>query len=277
MNIENNTADINSASHLPSLETGAVFTKEDLADDMEGLQLFIPRVKIPHGSLQFELPGDDPENPNCVKSIEGVILYHHAANAYWPESDDEEETIPLCSSSDGKQGVGEPGGLCAICAMNQFGTSANGRGKACKNMRVLYVQPIGAEIPLIINLSPTSIKGFSVFYTSAFVNRRRTAYGSIVSFGLKRQANGKDEFSVVTFKKIADLEGEELAEAKMTAVSFKERIKLLNQQRATETAAKSDEAIGNYGAEGNVVDAGDRFEISGSDGYFAGDLEKLPA
>ena len=37
-----------------------------------------PRVKIPGGgSLQFEIPSDDPENPDYTKYIEGVILYNH--------------------------------------------------------------------------------------------------------------------------------------------------------------------------------------------------------
>lgn len=59
---------------------------EDFTEDYEGLNLTFPRVKIPGGgNLMFELPGDDPENPSYVRTIEGVILYNHAACAYWPE------------------------------------------------------------------------------------------------------------------------------------------------------------------------------------------------
>ena len=58
----------------------------DVSEDYEGLRLSFPRVKIPGGgSLQFEIPSDDPENPDYTKYIEGVILYNHDTCAYWPE------------------------------------------------------------------------------------------------------------------------------------------------------------------------------------------------
>ena len=42
--------------NLPSID-GLDFGNDDLADDMEGLTLSFPKVKIPAGgSLQFELP-----------------------------------------------------------------------------------------------------------------------------------------------------------------------------------------------------------------------------
>lgn len=94
---------------------------EDFTEDYEGLNLTFPRVKIPGGgNLMFELPGDDPENPSYVRTIEGVILYNHAACAYWPEGSEYDENVsPLCSSVDGKTGFGAPGGACAVCALNQ--------------------------------------------------------------------------------------------------------------------------------------------------------------
>ena len=42
----------------------------DVSEDYEGLRLSFPRVKIPAGgSLQFEVPSDDPENPDYAKTI----------------------------------------------------------------------------------------------------------------------------------------------------------------------------------------------------------------
>lgn len=67
------------------------------------------------------------------RKLVGVILYHHLANAYWPEGSEYDDNVPpFCQSFDGKQGYGEPGGVCAACAFNQFGSTANGSGKACK-------------------------------------------------------------------------------------------------------------------------------------------------
>lgn len=74
-----------------------------------------------------------------------MILYNHASNAYWPEGKEyDDNEPPLCQSVDGKQGYGEPGGACATCILNRFGSSATGRGKACKNMRVLYLLRSGS-------------------------------------------------------------------------------------------------------------------------------------
>ena len=97
------------------------------------------RVKIPAGgTLQFEMPSDDPDNPDYEKNLVGVILHNHATCAYWPAgSEYDDDTTPLCSSVDGKVGIGTPGGACAACVMNRFGSAPDGsKGKACKNMRV---------------------------------------------------------------------------------------------------------------------------------------------
>ena len=70
----------------------------DVSEDYEGLRLSFPRVKIPGGgSLQFEIPSDDPENPDYTKYIEGVILYNHDTCAYWPEGSEYDDNVtPLC-------------------------------------------------------------------------------------------------------------------------------------------------------------------------------------
>lgn len=111
------------------------FDSADLAEDLEGLDLSFPRVKIPGGGVpQFKMPGEDPDHPTYVSEIEGIILYNHDANAYWPEGEEyDDNTPPLCQSMDGKQGCGNPGLLCATCGFNQFGTS--GKGKACSATR----------------------------------------------------------------------------------------------------------------------------------------------
>ena len=56
---------------------------------------------------------------------------------------------------------------CASCPMNQFGSS--GKGKACKNGRMLAVLPpdADADTPLwLLQVSPTALKGFDGFVGS---------------------------------------------------------------------------------------------------------------
>lgn len=235
------TQNSNASMELVNFQLPAVvdssFTSEDLADDMEGLQMSFQRIKIPSGgNLVFEIPTDDPENPNYEKTIEGVLIFHHDANAYWPEgSEYDENTAPLCSSVDGKQGIGEPGGSCVMCAMNQYGTAAEGRGKACKNMRTLYLLQSGECVPIQISLPPTSLKPFKNFVNQAFLLRRRPSYGSVIQIGLRKENTGGNDYSVATFRLIKNFEGEQLAQIRSYAEGFKEQIKLTLKQRA-ETA-----------------------------------------
>ena len=116
---EQNTSMMNipeqNAFLLPAMVEGD-FSSEEIAEDADGLQMMsFQRVKIPAGGqLQFEIPTEDPDNPDYARTLEGVILYNHAACTLWPEgSEYDEDTKPLCSSVDGKTGIGEPGGACA--------------------------------------------------------------------------------------------------------------------------------------------------------------------
>lgn len=210
------------------------FTQEELAEDMDGMQMSFQRVKIPAGGMvQFELPSDDPDNPDYAKNLVGVILFNHSNNAYWPEgSEYDENTSPLCSSVDGKTGIGEPGGLCATCALNQYGTAPEGSGKACKNMRILYLLRSGDYMPLQVTLPPTSLRPFKDFLNRSFILRHRATCGSVVQIGLKKVNNGSNDYSVATFRRLYDFEGEELAQIRSYANSFKEQVKLMLQQRA---------------------------------------------
>lgn len=61
---------------------------------------------------------------------------------------------------------------CKGCGMNEFETSSNGSGKACKNQRVLAVLgwnngKIAADDPLwLLTVSPTGLKNFDGFVSS---------------------------------------------------------------------------------------------------------------
>lgn len=260
---------------LPAMVEGD-FSQEELSEDMDGLQMSFQRVKIPAGGvLQFEMPSDDPENPDYIKTLEGVILHHHASCAYWPAgSEYDDDTTPLCSSVDGKVGIGDPGILCATCPMNQFGSAKDGRGKACKNMRQLYLLRSGEYMPMQLTLPPTSLSPFREFMNQAFVLRRRTSYGSVVQIGLKKANNGTNDYSVATFKRLYDFEGEDLAQIRAYANSFKEQIKAMLLQRAT---VQDDQRNNSCEYEGPTLPASDQNEHFCISGQIDGEREALPA
>lgn len=260
---------------LPEAVEGE-FTAEELAEDMEGLQLSLQRVKIPGGgTLQFEMITDDPDNPDYTKYLIGVILHNHAASAYWPEgSEYDENTAPLCSSVDGKQGIGEPGGTCATCFLNTYGSAPEGRGKACKNMRVLYLLRSGEYMPLQLNLPPTSISPFKEFLQNSFTMRRRATYGSVIQIGLKKMNNGSNDYSVATFRRLYDFSGEQLAQIKAYADGFKEQIKATLQQRVQMNEEQREEGCDYSNMEQLPVANGENFCIGTE---IDGEREALPA
>ena len=268
----NNAADAYQDFMLPTA-LDSDFSSEDLADDMDGLQLTMQRVKIPGGgNLQFEIRSDDPDNPDYERKLVGVILYHHLANAYWPEGSEYDDNVPpFCQSFDGKQGYGEPGGICAACAFNQFGSTANGSGKACKNMRQVYLLRSGEYLPLQLSLPPTSLRPFNDFMNLAFVARRRPSYSAIVEIGLKRAESGGYTYSVATFRKVRDLEGEGLAAVKSYAANFKEQVKSLLAQRVENYKSDVESLTGAAPLE--LADNGDHFSYPG---VIDGERDELP-
>ena len=176
----------------------------DVSEDYEGLRLSFPRVKIPGGgSLQFEIPSDDPENPDYTKYIEGVILYNHDTCAYWPEGSEYDDNVtPLCSSVDGKTGYGAPGGVCATCALNQYGSVEKGKGKACKNIRRLYIMMNNRPDIYLLTVPPTSIKDVNKALKKIMGQQHIPYSRMIVTFKLNVVENAdKIKYSKVTLEK----------------------------------------------------------------------------
>ena len=248
------------------------FDAADVAEDLEGLELSFPRVKIPGGGVpQFKMPGEDPDHPTYVGEIEGIILFNHSANAYWPEgSEFDDNTPPLCLSPDGTQGCGTPGLRCAECGFNQFGSS--GKGKACKNMRMLYILRSEDSIPLQLALPPTSIKPFKNFVNMAFALRRRPVYGSLVKITLKPVSSNGFDYSVAVFNRVRDFAGEELEGVKAYAENFRGMVKAALEQRAQEQETA-----------GAIPTTGEPLDLPDNDGHFAvgglvdGERDLLPA
>ena len=262
---------------LMASELFAGIDREDLGDDFEGIQISFKKFKIPGGGMtQFEEPGDDPENPEYVRNIEGIIVYNHASNAYWAAgSEYDDSAMPMCSSFDGKSGFGTPGGSCELCPMNQYGTDmGGGKGKACKNMRTLYILRSGEAMPIQLSLPPTSLRPFMDFMNAVFVTRQRPTWTAIVQIGLKRQDNGTNQYSVATFRKVADLNQEQLLQMRQYASSFRAQAKEMLQQRAMEAVnrASGDEAFdtaSGFTSEGS----GEHFVLTGT---IDGSTDPLP-
>lgn len=214
---------------------GGGFSSEELAEDTAGMQLNFPRVKMPSGGgLAFEVPSAMSTKPEITQTLQGIILFHHPTNNYWPGGNEDENAPPSCSSMNGVTGHGNPGGPCKDCSCNQWGTGKMGFGKACKNGFSLYLLRNGEALPLHFSLPPTSIKSFTDFVTT-FISRQRGVCGSLVEIGLEKtnsKNNGKD-YSVATFTLLQDFLDDELDQILAYARGMRAQIKAMNDLKAT--------------------------------------------
>jgi hypothetical protein len=218
---------------------GAVNTGID-ADEMFGLTPDILRITIPAGgALSFEVPGDDPERPDSLSALDGIIVHHHAAAVLWltsMDSKDDGESVPHAYSDDGitqvvspeaialckKNGWPEPLADFANCPYNQWGSAtiidpkANPKGKAVKNLRRLYILREGQVAPDLLTLPPTSIKPWS-----NYVVRAGGAANVVTRITLKRQERGSIKWSIAQFQNLGVLPEELRAQARELASAIK--------------------------------------------------------
>ena len=138
-------------------------------------------------------------------------------------------------------------------------------------MRQVYLLRSGEYLPLQLSLPPTSLRPFNDFLNLVFVARRRPSFTAIVEIGLKRAESGGYTYSVATFRKVRDLEGEGLAAVKSYATNFKEQVKSLLAQRAENY--KSDVESLTSTAPLELADNGDRFSYPG---VIDGERDELP-
>lgn len=161
---------------------------EALTSELGGMDISFDRVSIPAaGGQAFEVPGEMPGETDMVKDFSGVILFHHPMFTYYRERFTGGNNAPDCGSYDGITGVGNPGGVCATCPLNQFGSGENG-GKACKNKRRIYVLREGELIPILLVLPTGSMKEFSV-YIKRLLAKGKKSNSVVTKFSLKKVTN----------------------------------------------------------------------------------------
>ena len=168
-----------------------------ISEEMAGLNVSFPIIKVPAGGgLAFEVPGDDPNSPDLQKEFNAVILYHHPMLAYYKEKYTGGSQAPDCGSFDGVMGIGEPGGRCAECPLNLFGSGENG-GKACKTKRRVYLLREGEAIPTLLTLPTGSLGDFSK-YIMRVISKGKKSNQVVTKFSLaKAQNSGGISYSKV--------------------------------------------------------------------------------
>lgn len=189
--------------------------EEQMAATTEGIEIRPPVIKINKDTQTF-----NDANGESFDEIRGVVVYKHATRGFWPpESEESENSAPFCASMDGITGrlnselsdqelndLGIPNGQdCATCPFNAWGSGRDRsgnptRGKACKEMRRLYILRENSKIPSRLTIPPTGIKNHDEHFSA------RAAQGipdllqeTVIS--LYPAGDGKFTYALPRFKK----------------------------------------------------------------------------
>ena len=243
------------------------------SDESETIEL--ERVKIATGGKEKFDRDDD-----LTDSITGIIVSAQTARGYW-ESEGTKGT-PFCSSVDGKfgeistdvtpdsarlvaannpakphpyaqaQSEGNRIVKCIDCPLNKWGSDPKGgEGKACKETRLLLIQEEEKRIPVILSLSPMSLKPFKA-YATKMTGDKSAFFAVLTELGVKEQSStGGFDYGIVTLKKKEDLTLDVVKEVIALQKSYAEHLRDLA-------------VTGDDYEDGDTVDTGDGQVIEGT-------------
>jgi hypothetical protein len=153
------------------------------------------RIRVPAGGgLAWEVMNADTGEVEVATEFEGIIVNWKDQKAYWRQGLDEAGAVqgpPNCFSPDTIHGIGDPGIPCATCKFNQFGTAKGGagRGKACKDVRLLFVCRPGDVLPELLPVPPTSLKAIRDYMLKLAAKGVRY-HSAVTRFKLTPDKNG---------------------------------------------------------------------------------------
>ena len=113
-----------------------------------------------------------PDGTSSQGPLQAVILDHRNFNRYYTKPYDPQNPAPpdcfaiskeLTTMAPHEDAAEKQAKSCAECPMNQFGSAANGKGKACRNTVRLAVAAADATAnsePMILTVSPTGLKSW---------------------------------------------------------------------------------------------------------------------
>jgi hypothetical protein len=175
---------------------------ESLQESMDGVVYRPQRFKIVKDMQQFV----DPLGV-ARQEINGVMIVKQTTRGFWIKNSKDKR--PLCSSKNGKtgrprvneDGTQDPDNVCATCEHNQWGSAMDEAGtrmagKACKEMRRIYLMTPETEYPVFVSLPPTSLAAWDDFI-SARLSCGISDLASEVILALTDGNSGGYSFSVV--------------------------------------------------------------------------------
>jgi hypothetical protein len=185
----------------------------------------LPRVPTPAGGGRMWGWTDSGNNEQSAKSIDGILVYYGVRGTLWGSEEPQGKASPVLVSYDLMTAVrvnDDIGDLDAealeSCRVgdrlydwtrlpyNQYGTSKSGRGKRCKESRLLAILRENEAWPLLVTAGPGSLKTVTPFVKRLSVPHFR----AVVSLTLDKVENaGGQPYSQIVPKLVGTISKEE--------------------------------------------------------------------
>ncbi len=222
-----------------------------LAENLGGESLTardLPRIGIPAaGGLAWEIPTADGDiEPS--KTLAGIIVHFERTHSYWPPSQDS-GTPPVCSSvgpSFKAVGIGDPGGPCRTCPLNQFGTKVrpDGReaaGKACTERENWFLMVPDRPLPIVLSLSPASLGAAKDYRVKTLGSVGKRMSSVVTSITLANDTNDTgDKYSYIVPTIAGNLSPDEANKAREYAMGLRPVFAATSAAVAAEAAPAHD-------------------------------------
>lgn len=142
----------------------AVIMNQNFEESAGGIDFRPQRYKINKDAQVFV----DPFGKS-IDELKAIVLFKQKTRGCWEEGN----KTPLCSSFDGITGTdnNDNSRRCAECPRNAWGSGKEGRGKACKEMRRMFLLTPDNALPIQISFPPTSISVIDNFFSARLTNR----------------------------------------------------------------------------------------------------------
>ena len=206
---------------LETALTTAQNNTTDLANPVEALKQFAEQQSSGFRPMWYAIrdSGFVAENDTRTE-FRGVILAVRKTRRHMIYDPDTEQQVPECVlvRTDPDVGQAMDGKLrsCATCPFNRWGSAVKpdgtkGRGKACREKRMILFLPDEFELPVIVAAPPTSIKAVETF-RSYMQTIGKPLILSRVALKVRREQRGGTAWGVLQIEYERPLTEAEVAE-----------------------------------------------------------------
>jgi hypothetical protein len=209
--------EVKTASLLPSLAGASpevIERMQEVQDNLESVESFrLPRTKMT--AAGFELIEGEP----VVTELEGVLIHTKKTNVYYGKPYNPNDVGPPdCFSLDGNtpdKSIEKPvSKTCKGCPMAEFGTNSMKSGKACRNLKPIYLLLSDEAImPRQLTVAPSSLKAANQYLMD--LTERGIAYRKVKTKITAYKENAHD-----TYMKLKFSMGQKLDEQQVKNVEF---------------------------------------------------------